>query len=464
MASDFRIDKLTLKNFRCFSDFSIEFEPDVTVLVARNGGGKTAILDAIAIALGEFTGRFDNGDSIGVDQSDARAVPVLDDAIPRMEDRYPVSVVGEYSNAISEALSYIKPGVFAYQFGRERLSKKSRSRTIRGYEHTESLSLPISSQAEAYQTRIRDGQAVELPLVCYYGTGRLWRKTRKVDTAAKSLSSRTWGYHECLQSDSNYLEFEEWLQKMEHIRFQEPDSDAGHAAEERMLAVRRAVNECLKITGWQEIRYRAATDSITINHPRHGALDVSALSDGVRNVIGMVADIARRMIQLNPNLGTSVTVETSGVVLIDEVDLHLHPEWQQTVLDSLQRAFPKIQFIVTTHSPQVLSTVKARNIRILEERDGKIEAGQPLENPYGRESRVALESIMEVPGRPPVEAAKLLEKYHQAIGQGDIDSAGTLKMRADLEAEFGNESEELQLADLVIRRWQATRRTNGVRP
>jgi predicted ATP-binding protein involved in virulence len=93
------------------------------------------------------------------------------------------------------------------------------------------------------------------------------------------------------------------------------------------------------------------------HHDQHGELSVALLSDGIRNMIGMVADIAFRATKLNPQFGFLAAKETPGVVLIDEVDMHLHPEWQQVVLQSLTTAFPALQFIVTTHSPQVLTTV-----------------------------------------------------------------------------------------------------------
>lgn len=100
-------------------------------------------------------------------------------------------------------------------------------------------------------------------------------------------------------------------------------------------------------------------------HETMGVLPLEALSDGTRSVISMAADLAYRMVRLNPDLGARAALETPGIVLIDEVDMHLHPSWQQAVVYDVRKAFPNVQFIVTTHSPQVLSTVPAEAIRIL---------------------------------------------------------------------------------------------------
>lgn len=126
-------------------------------------------------------------------------------------------------------------------------------------------------------------------------------------------------------------------------------------------------------------------------------MPVDMLSDGLRNAIAMVADLAFRAYKLNPNLGERAALETPGVALIDEVDMFLHPSWQQTILASLRDAFPEVQFLVTTHSPQVISSVPRECIRLLgvdEHRD--VSASEPLSNTYGQPSHVALHRVMQV--------------------------------------------------------------------
>ena len=96
-------------------------------------------------------------------------------------------------------------------------------------------------------------------------------------------------------------------------------------------------------------------------------MPISALSDGTRAMVSLVADLAKRASQLNPDYSENAAKLASGIALIDDIDLHLHPEWQQRVVPSLQATFPNIQFIISTHSPQVLSSVPSKHIRVLEQ-------------------------------------------------------------------------------------------------
>ena len=110
----------------------------------------------------------------------------------------------------------------------------------------------------------------------------------------------------------------------------------------------------------------------------------------------MIGDIAYRMAVLNPQLGEEVLAKTPGIVLIDEIDLHLHPEWQQTILKDLQSIFPQVQFLVTSHAPSVIHSVKRENIRILD--GGEIYV--PTEQTFGRDSNSILREVMQVGERP----------------------------------------------------------------
>lgn len=160
---------------------------------------------------------------------------------------------------------------------------------------------------------------------------------------------------------------------------------------------------------------------------------MEALSDGARSVISMTADIAYRMARLNPDLGENVTLETPGVVLIDEIDMHLHPSWQQTVVNDLHKAFPKVQFIVTTHSPQVLTSVPAEDIRILHWDEDLVEIEEPSFS-LGAASSQLLKDIQKVDDRPTeLPIVKDLQRYLQLVSQDewDTDEAAVLRRKLD---------------------------------
>jgi len=448
MSKRIRLDKLHLHNYRCFELFDIDFDPELTALVARNGGGKTAVLDAIAAAFGPFIKTLNSAAGGGViRREDARLRQNPTRALKEMEPQYPV---------VLKAKGLLDDHVFDWT--RELATARSHIRFAEDWV--------IREYAQQLRRSVQEHEPVALPVISYYGTGRLWGRRRLSRGQKGQSTSRLRGYKDCLDPSSSYRDFETWFRKLHLVVLEEGESrsPARGEAEGQLAAVRGAVDTALAVTGWSGLRYRHAAEGIVASHPTHGELSVGQLSDGLRNVIGVIADMAYRMVSLNPHLGERAAKQTPGVVLIDEVDMHLHPEWQQVVLDSLRNAFPQVQFIVTTHSPQVLTTVGRKNIRLLEERDGRIGAAQPLQNPYARESRVALEDVMAVRSRPPVTAARAVEEYQALVEKGDIDSPRSRELRQELEREFGVNSEELQLADLVIAKWQALRHGRGPKP
>lgn len=133
---------------------------------------------------------------------------------------------------------------------------------------------------------------------------------------------------------------------------------------------------------------------------------VNQLSDGEKCLLAMVGDLARRLAIANP--GLSDQLQGKGVVLIDEIELHLHPKWQREIIPALTRTFPNCQFIVTTHSPQVVSHVKPQRIYILEKIDNGIVAKRPSSS-FGRDSNSILEDLMDVPERPQHIKDRLLD-------------------------------------------------------
>ena len=195
-------------------------------------------------------------------------------------------------------------------------------------------------------------------------------------------------------------------------------------------------------------------NSLILNHDEYGALKVELLSDGIRSVLAMVGDIAYRCIKLNPHLGLNAAKKTRGVIMIDEVDMHLHPAWQQTVLVDLCKAFPNIQFIVTTHSPQVISTVAGHQIKILT--DNQVITGEA--GTQGAEAPRILRDVFGVELRAQhLEIVKKLNRYLALIDndQWDTEEAVTLRQTLD-EWSHGHEP-ELTKADIDIRMKQFQR-------
>lgn len=356
MNEQLRIDSLSVTNYRCFRRFDepIRFEPELTVLVARNGEGKTAFLDAVKIALGIFTTSFPVGTQAHFQHSDVHIGGNPPSAL------YPVTI--ETTGMIDSH--------------HERWSRsllKAKGRTVNKDAKA------LSEYGRRLWQKIQDDEPdVALPIIAFYGTGRLWGNTREQNAGPISplAETRFAGYENALSARATYAQTKGWL--LEAIRTEDSKEASTTKTGQHIISQLNAVKKALRKVGGGEglekLHYNSFfRDEIsvvsTVSTPEGTvptALPISWLSDGVRAVFSLVADIAYRCAKLNPHLGEDACEKTNGIVMIDEVDIFLHPAWQQRILGDLHAAFPNIQFIVTTHSPQVVSTVPRESVRIID--------------------------------------------------------------------------------------------------
>ena len=178
-------------------------------------------------------------------------------------------------------------------------------------------------------------------------------------------------------------------------------------------------------------------------------LEIDQLSGGQRAVLALAGDLASRMAQANPHLDDPLTSE--AIVLIDEVELHLHPSWQQRILTDLRRTFPNTQFIVSTHSPQVLTTVEPEHVVELAREDGRIVAGSAGGWTYGAEAGDVLSVVMGVDERPVNDFTENLARYRRLISDDQGESQEALALRQELQKRSPDDP-ALGRADLEIRR------------
>lgn len=160
--------------------------------------------------------------------------------------------------------------------------------------------------------------------------------------------------------------------------------------------------------------YDPATQAPTVRFENGEVATWAELSDGYHVYIALVADIARRAVMLNEMDGPDAPERIEGVVLIDELDLHLHPGWQRIALPGLRKAFPRLQFVISTHSPQVLSSARNRQVRLLV--DGQLWKHDVFVD--GRDSNAILRDLMDTEDRD-LEGAVALKQLHEAINKGD---------------------------------------------
>lgn len=440
------INYLSLHNFRSFKNFEISFDEKLTVIVAENAVGKTAILDAVAISLGTFIGGFDTGVNKGFSINDARLkiIKKNDFGTNTMESSYPILLKAE-GTIKNESIKW------------ERSLSGSKSKT------TNTKAKLLRDYAKNLQESVREEKNVTLPIVSYYGTGRLWDKKNLTKKFSSKISrSRLFGYNKALESASTYNEFNKWFTDESrnindiiiNMIIKENYVDSKDILEKvkeikeinQLNQVKKAINECLKTSQWSNISFDSEFKEITVDHPTQGTIPISRLSDGVRNMIAMVSDIAYRCIKLNPHLKDS-PYETKGIVLIDEVDMHLHPLWQQKVIQSLQNAFGNIQFIMTTHSPQVISSIEGKHIRVI---DPNLDVSSPT-GTSGAESIRILKDVFGTDARSPENKyTKLLNEYKELVYTDKWSIPRALEIRKKLDEQWQNSEPYLQKIDLYI--------------
>ena len=218
-------------------------------------------------------------------------------------------------------------------------------------------------------------------------------------------------------------------------------------------AVRTAICSALSDVSEPRIRLRPLRFEVSLKTAdRAEQLDLGRLSGGYRAVLALVMDLARRMAQGNPQYGNPL--ESEAIVLIDEVDLHLHPSWQQRILGDLTRTFPNAQFIVSTHSPQVLTTVKPEQVVSLRLEDGRLAARAPDWGTWGAEAGDVLAVVMGVKERPVNEFSEMLTRYRGLVAQGNGEGEEARRLRAMLDG-IAPGDPALARADLEIPATQA---------
>jgi len=327
-----RLKSLTLRNVRLFGNesqtISFDAAKPVTIILGNNGSGKSTILDAASIMLSAFTGSFPGNSE-----------KLFTDADIHVDD----------NNTLSDYLS-CKAVISAdtdYEIERYR----------RGISKAPQPQLKsLRTLAESLLSRLKTHE-VGLPILAYYGTNRTYLQTPARRTYSQARYSRWDCYNSALDSATEFKRFFSWFDNKEDEERREKEERKDFDYRDPVLeSVRKAIRDLLK--------GRYANPRIDI-HPLRFDLDqldnqgqvdktlrLEQFSDGYKIIIAMVADIASRMAEGNPDMDEPLM--TSGIVLIDEVDLHLHPKWQRTILKDLHRVFPNVQFIVTTHSPIIL--------------------------------------------------------------------------------------------------------------
>ena len=386
--SRFHLRELRVDNYRCFDELKLPLEEDTTILFAENGGGKTAVLTALAMGLAVIQRDSPKTLKLKAGRDSRRGVP-NDKGAP--EPAGPCEVTWTAAVGDAETVTWST----AVQLVSGRTRHRHRHREI--FEAVEQVRVP----------------GVRWPLFAWYGVDRLERlhdRSRKVE-----LTRDRWeAYASALDPNLDEAPLLRWLQ----------DEFLGDTARRQQSKPERffhaAVMEAAvqATPGVTHAWYDAVEKNPVMRFEDGHEAPWSELSDGYHVFIALVADIARRAVMLNELDGAEAPARVEGVVLIDELDLHLHPRWQRVALPCLREAFPRLQFIISTHSPQVLSSAENRQVRRLV--DGQIQDRNVFVS--GRDTNAILRDLMRTDDRDD-EGVDALSRLHDAIDRGDIEQA-----------------------------------------
>lgn len=449
----FYLENINVLNYKKITELSFTFDKSLTVIIGENGAGKTSILEGI----------FKN-------------LSVIINNIMKVDVNGLLLTDGEVNNNINNS---IEIGVENYcefscnfSYGNNSKLQGSLVRKAKGSNSKKKSKYDDYKTYGSIWRQLNFIQAVNLPLFAFYGVDRISLDRKKLNEKNEKNINRFDAYNLSMNGSSSFNDFIQWL--IQTIKKNSGDENYKKlykqiiALEEMSLDKDDPLNEILKnkikeykafsfyerkddsietIENIFKIIYpefkeiildmRSGNDEILLDFSDR-KVNIKQLSDGQRVYLGLIADIAYKMILLNPNITNPL--HGHGIVLIDEVELHLHPMWQQQSIITLQKIFPNIQFIITTHSPHVLSTVDKNSIKIL---TNDLDVSNPPLQTRGVISSDILERIMNTSAIPPVPESEKLSRLTRAIESGTFGDNESQAIFNELINHFGLEHPEI---------------------
>ena len=396
-----KLKSLQIENYRAIEQLTLSLDPSLMVLYGPHGQGKTSVLSAIAVVLGAIRELPSDPSECDFTEQDQR------------EDAGP-------------------PRVSATDLGGNSWERRGDQRMV-----------------QARMNTLADSG--HLPIAAFYGADRSVSDLKRPGDPEVEFPRLT-----ALEGALGLTDFQGlftwfYFKQDEELREQKRRRDFDYQSKD-LSAVRQAISSmCPEVYAPRmELNPPRFVVSRRAEQGRVEKLSLEQLGGGSRIVLALAADLARRMAQGNPHLDDPLQAE--AIVLIDEVELHLHPGRQQQVLGDLVRTFPNSQFIVSTHSPQVLTTVEPHRILELSHDGDRMVAGTPAGPTFGAEAGDVLSVVMGVDQRPPENPfTRALDQYRHLIREGRWESEEALALRASLE-EMSPHDPALDRADLEVRR------------
>ncbi len=386
-----KLASIELKNFRGMEAIHLPLaEGQVTLIAGVNGAGKSTVVDAVALMLSWVVARIRHAGTSG------RAISEEDINNQANDAQIRITTTSGDSWALS----------------------KTRKGHVRQVDPSD-LKF-VSSYALELQEQISShNEQCSIPVFAYYPVNRTVLDI-PVRIRQKHEFALLEAYDDALTSAANFRRFFEWFRNREDLeneRFREFADTDQSPIDGQLQAVRSALESFMP----QFKKMRIQRNPLAMIVEKDGErMRVEQLSDGEKCMMAMVGDLARRLAIANPTISNPLSGE--GIVLIDELDLHLHPHWQRLVIHQLTRVFPNCQFIITTHSPQIMGEVPGSAVRILTRNaEGKTTFNIPQQS-LGLTSAEILEELLQTPKRN-TDVTTALDAIFLQIDDEDFASA-----------------------------------------
>ncbi len=421
---EFYLKNIELSNFRKFDNSTYELNPRMNIFIGKNASGKTAVLEAVTVILGAYLAAFKEyvpsrfGHNISDNDVLRKSLkPVKSVALTATVKQFPCIVSSQimWDGKIKKCTRSLEK-----EGGRTKFIGKNPMREL------------VAEWEESIKAADGSDEIQVYPLVLYLSSARLWNENRTGEI--EKIPGRTDAYQRCLDPKRGNQSSFEYIKLLGNLATEENDGMPLPAYEVIMDAVKYSLEE--ELLPEQQVIYSSRYGEIAIKNPDGTVINFSALSDGYRNVIKIVTDIATKMCILNPYLGRDTLKKTPGVVVIDELDLSLHPTWQRRIVRILKELFPMVQFICATHSPFIIQSLEPGELIALDTFLDEEYSGQSIED--------IAEDIMKVPmvqySEKKMKMYKAAEEYFNALkGNVSKDKLQELKERMDfLSAEYSD--------------------------
>ncbi len=455
------IKEFQLHNVGRFKNLKVLLAPtdsnpsNVTVFVGNNGAGKTSLLKSLATSLSWFVSRVRNEKGAGS--------PIPEEAIYNSASSAAVDIeVLDEQGHRNNPNSDVEKHLFHWTLAKPRMGRKG--------EHVSQLS-DATELADRYRQALTNQENANLPLIAFYPVERV-----VLDIPLKIKHKHSFlqldGYDNSLNTGVDFRRFFEWFREredaenetgisqemLEHIQsilgdnsdvWQKLSSLKASSRDRQLTAVRRAITNFMP--GFTNLKVRRKPRLHMSIDKNNETFNVLQLSQGEKSLMALVGDIARRLAMMNPALENPL--QGDGIVLIDEVDMHLHPKWQRSLIERLTSTFPNCQFVLSTHSPLVISD--CRNVLIYALDDGEL---TELSSQYGQDANTVLLDVMDTDVRNSV-IARRFNTLLDLIQENRLEKAKEELVK--LEADLPVNNLELTKAKMLFRKQELRHAKNN---